>query len=114
MHVFMAVSFVFPTTRHETASKIRPRYRKMHAISLDEHNALLSEQGWKKEDFELGFHKDIAASHSQRYAAMMKSELAKTEVRSQDGSTAGGGVSPLYFCRCCRPFSYPFPCLALR
>ena len=67
----------------------------MHAISLEEHNALLFEMGWKEEEFEVGFHKDIAASHFQQYAALVKSELAKGEVRGPDDAMGGGGVSPL-------------------
>lgn len=55
-------------------------YREMHAIPLEEHNALLFEMGWKAEEFELGFHKDIAASHFQQYAALVKKELSKGEV----------------------------------
>lgn len=71
----------------------------MHAISLEEHNALLSEQGWKEEEFEVGFHQDIAASHIQQYAAMVENELAKGEVRGPDDSTGGrgGGVLPTFF-----------------
>lgn len=56
-------------------------YREMHAIPLEEHNQLLFEQGWKEEEFEVGFHKDIASSHFQQYAALVKKELAKGKVR---------------------------------
>lgn len=55
-------------------------YREMHAIPLEEHNALLFEMGWKEGEFEVGFHKDIAANHFQQYAALVKNELAKGEV----------------------------------
>lgn len=58
-------------------------YREMHAIPLEEHNSVLFEQGWKEEEFEVGFQKDIASSHFQQYAAMVKRELDKGEVRSR-------------------------------
>lgn len=55
-------------------------YREMHAIPDEEHRSLLFEQGWKEEEFEAGFQKDIASSHFQQYAALVKKELAKGEV----------------------------------
>lgn len=81
----------------------------MHAISVGEHNALLLEQGWKEEDFEVGFHKDIAASHFQQYAALVKSELSKGEVRSHDDSTSYRRLS---FCVLRYAVLLRLPCLA--
>ncbi|CAM9562536.1 unnamed protein product [Pylaiella littoralis] len=56
-------------------------YREMHAIPLEQHNSLLFEQGWKEEEFEAGFQKDIASSHFQQYTALVKQELDKGEVK---------------------------------
>ncbi|CAM9748328.1 unnamed protein product [Scytosiphon promiscuus] len=58
-------------------------YREMHAIPDEEHRSLLFEQGWKEEEFEAGFQKDIASSHFQQYAALVKKELAKGEVNTE-------------------------------
>ncbi|CAM9853634.1 unnamed protein product, partial [Ectocarpus fasciculatus] len=55
-------------------------YREMHAIPDEEHNRLLFEQGWKPEEYAAGFHKDIASSHFQRYASLVKRELTKGKV----------------------------------
>lgn len=63
-------------------------YREMHAIPLEQHNSLLFEQGWKEEEFEVGFQKDIASSHFQQYAALVKRELDKGEVRRSRGDCA--------------------------
>ncbi|CAB1106867.1 unnamed protein product [Ectocarpus sp. CCAP 1310/34] len=74
-------------------------YREMHAIPDEEHNRLLFEQGWKPEEYDAGFHKDIASSHFQRYASLVKRELDKGKVTSKAKSNlrkfrTQGSISP--------------------
>ncbi|CAM9770905.1 unnamed protein product [Ectocarpus sp. 4 AP-2014] len=55
------------------------RYRELHAISGKEHKDLLAEHGWNEEDFEAGFHKELASTFFQQYVALVQSELQKGE-----------------------------------
>lgn len=73
-------------------------YREMHAIPDEEHNRLLFEQGWKPEEYEAGFHKDIASSHFQRYASLVKRELNKGKVSVEGGRAGSAGSIKLGFC----------------
>lgn len=60
------------------------RYRELHAISAKEHKELLhkellAEHGWKEDEFEAGFHKELASTFFQQYVALVQGELQKGE-----------------------------------